>query len=477
MFTKSTRFKLPLFCIFLPALCLAGCAQPPVRMAAAPSGQAPGGQAAQNTPEPAENESALAFPGAEGFGKYTTGGRGGSVFMVTNLNDNGPGSLREAIRKKGPRLIVFNIAGTIALESPLDINNGDLTIAGQSAPGDGICLKNYPVSVKADNVIIRYLRFRLGDEKGQQADAVGANKGNRNIIIDHCSMSWATDECASFYRNKDFTLQWCLVAESLNKSVHEKGDHGYGGIWGGEGASFHHNLIASHNSRMPRFSGSTTTPNSPAELVDFRNNVIFNWGENNIYGGEKGRYNVVNNYFKPGPATQKSKINRLVNPSRPYGNFYVAGNFTEGNTGVSRNNWAGGVQCAHPDSVKAAQPYEVAAILPQTAEQAYTLVLQGAGASYKRDAVDARIVASVRSGNPAAGKNKNGLIDSQQEAGGWPALKTGPVPADQDRDGMPDAWEKQQGLNPQDAADAKDIKLHQYYTNIEVYLNSLTGVN
>ena len=417
----------------------------------------------------------LAFPGAEGFGKYTTGGRGGQVLVVTNLNDAGPGSFREAIRKKGPRIILFSVSGTIALESALDINNGDLTIAGQSAPGDGICLKNYPVSIKADNIILRYLRFRLGDEKAQQADALSGNKSNNNIIIDHCSMSWATDECASFYHNKNFTLQWCIISESLNHSVHEKGDHGYGGIWGGEGASFHHNLIASHKSRMPRFSGSATTPNTPEELVDFRNNVIYNWGLNNIYGGERGRYNVVNNYFKPGPATPAGKKTRIVNPSQPYGKFYVADNYVAGSPKISRNNWAGGVQCPNPDSAKVTKSFAVNPLPRQNAQEAYEQVLRAAGASLHRDAVDSRIVAEVKSGASAMGKNKNGLIDTQQEVGGWPHLSGRGPAADGDLDGMPDNWEKLHGLNAQSATDAQGFKLHKTYTNIEVYLNSLVS--
>ncbi|TXK49140.1 pectate lyase [Pontibacter qinzhouensis] len=421
----------------------------------------------------AATEEPVAFPGAEGFGKNTTGGRGGQVVTVTNLNDDGPGSLREAIRKKGPRIIVFGVSGTIALASPLDINNPDVTIAGQSAPGDGICLKNYPVNIKADNVIMRYLRFRLGDETEQEADALGANKGMNNIIIDHCSMSWATDECGSFYRNKNFTLQWCILSESLNQSVHAKGDHGYGGIWGGEGATFHHNLIASHTSRTPRFSGSKTTPNSPDELVDFRNNVIYNWGANSVYGGEKGRYNMVNNYFKPGPATTSSKKDRIVEIWRPYGQFYVAGNYVEGAAAISANNWAGGVQGENPDSARVAAPHKVVPIREQDAANAYELVLQQAGASYRRDAVDTRVIAFVRANNPAGGQKKNGIIDSQNDVGGWPELKSAPAPADADKDGIPDEWEKKHKLNPNNAADAAQNTLHKHYTNIEVYLNSL----
>src|SRR5690606_26984745 len=271
----------------------------------------------------------LAFPAAEGFGRYASGGRGGAVYTVTNLQDSGEGSLRKGIIKQGPRTIVFAVSGTIFLESPLDINRGDLTIAGQTAPGDGITIAGYPVSIKADNVILRYMRFRMGDINNLQGDALGG-RGVSRVILDHCSMSWATDEVASFYGNRDFTMQWCIISEALNLSVHEKGEHGYGGIWGGAKASFHHNLIANNNSRNPRFSGSSTTPNGPDEFVDFRNNVIYNWKGNSIYGGEKGNYNVVNNYFKAGPATPKGRRDRILNPSEPYGSFFVQGNHVEG---------------------------------------------------------------------------------------------------------------------------------------------------
>jgi len=420
------------------------------------------------------DEEAIAFPGAEGFGKYTTGGRGGKVYIVTNLHDSGPGSLREAIRKKEPRIITFAISGTIALESPLDINYGDVTIAGQSAPGDGVCLRNFPMKIKSNNVIVRYIRFRLGDEKAQQDDAVSATE-QENIIIDHCSMSWATDECASFYHNKNFTLQWSIISESLNQSVHEKGEHGYGGIWGGEGVSFHHNLLAHHTSRMPRFSGSSTTANSVNELGDFRNNVIYNWASNNSYGGEKGRYNVVNNYYKPGPAT-KSKKPWMVNPSSPYGKFYLSGNVLIGNEGVSANNWAG-VKADHPDSARADQPFSAVAIHEQKATEAFELVLRNAGASFKRDALDVRIVTEVRSGTATNGKDKNGIIDSQKDVGGWPELKSLTAQKDTDADGMPDVWEVKWKLNPNDAADASGKSLRPTYSNVEVYLNELVKDN
>ncbi len=417
----------------------------------------------------------LAFPGAEGFGKFTSGGRGGKVIIVTNLNDAGPGSLRAAINAKGPRIVVFAVSGTIELQSRLTIKNNDITIAGQSAPGDGICLKNYTFSIDADNVIVRYIRCRMGAEKMQEDDAMGGTRQHSNIIIDHCSASWSVDETASFYHNRNFTMQWCIVAESLNNSVHSKGEHGYGGIWGGEGASFHHNLIANHKSRNPRFSGSSTTLNEVDELVDFRNNVIFNWGANSAYGGEKGSYNMVNNYYKPGPATGKRVKERIVNPSSPYGKFYVSGNVMEGSRTVTKNNWNNGVQCDNVDSVKTTEPFKVVDITKETAKSAYNRVLKFAGASKVRDAVDVRIIEQVKTGKAATGKNMNGIIDSPDEVGGWPLLKSLPTPKDSDNDGMPDEWEIKNGLDPNNANDASAYTIGKEYTNIEVYLNELAG--
>lgn len=411
----------------------------------------------------------LAFPSAEGFGKFASGGRGGIVYKVTNLNDDGEGSLRKGILKSGPRIITFDVSGTIELKRELDINKGDLSILGQTAPGDGITIKGYPVTIKADNVIVRYLRFRMGDVNQVEGDALGCRNTN-NVIIDHCSISWGTDENASFYNNKNFTLQWCIISEALNRSVHHKGAHGYGGIWGGVRASFHHNLLAHNNSRNPRFSGSETTQNSENEFVDFRNNVIYNWGENSIYGGEKGRYNLVNNYFKSGPATTSSKLDRIVSPSEPYGQFFVDGNFVYGYPAVSEDNWNGGVQCEHPNEAKLIEPIAIFNnTVTQTALTAYDCVLTTAGASLHRDAVDLRIASNVLHG---AVSYQNGIIDSQMNVGGWPQLISKKLDKDSDEDGIPDDWELQNGLDS-NKKDSNLKSINPNYSNIEVYANSL----
>jgi hypothetical protein len=445
-----------------------------------------------------DEEKLLAFPGAEGFGRFTTGGRGGKVLVVTNLMDsvkNPPkGSLRWAIKQTGPRTIVFAISGNIDLEGPLEIKNGDLTIAGQTAPGDGICIRHYVTEIRASNVIIRYMRFRCGDEKKASAaqDALNATR-NKDIIIDHCSMSWSIDETASFYDNKNFTLQWSIISESLFHSGHEKGEHGYGGIWGGMGASFHHNLLADHTSRNPRFNGSRFSRDSSSEIVDFRNNVVFNWGYNSAYGGEEGKQNIINNYFKPGPATKAGDLRyrildltqtffiQSINPDTLYaGKFYIDGNTVEGSPQASADNWTLGVQratAAQKMDAKVEQPFSFAPVKTESALQAYASVLGSAGANLpRRDAVDARIVSEVSTGKCTYGGKfgaGSGIIDSQASVGGWPVLKTYNIQQDTDGDGMPDAWERQQGLNPGDPSDATTITNGKGYTNIERFINSL----
>lgn len=437
----------------------------------------------------------LAFPGAEGGGRFTTGGRGGKVLFVDNLNDKGNGSLRKAIEAEGPRTIIFRVSGNIELSKPIYIKNGDLTIAGQSAPGDGICLVNYGIDIDADNVIIRFIRVRPGDKTGEELDAI-SGIGNQNIIIDHCSFSWGTDEAASFYENTHFTLQWCIASESLNQSVHSKGDHGYGGIWGGNKATFHHNLISDHTSRNPRFHGSRYNNNPDLEQVDFRNNVIYNWGNNSVYGGEEGHYNMVNNYYKAGPATSKNVVNRILDLTQSFfdpkrnpdtlraGKFFIEGNMLHGNPEISKNNWEKGVQGKGVGPKEKAfsrleEPIPFSPVKTETAEEAFQSVLKHAGASLSRDCVDKRIIAEARSGKETLGASysggKKGIIDSQEDAGGWPVLKQAPPLPDSDQDGIPDEWEKARGLDPENSLDGQAYTLHTDYTNLEVYLNDLVS--
>ncbi len=417
-----------------------------------------------------------AFPGAEGFGAYTEGGRGGEVIEVTNLNDSGPGSLREALEDiSGPRTIIFTVSGYIKLQSRLKIKNGDVTIAGQTAPGGGICLKNYTTEIQADNVIIRFIRFRLGDEAQQAVDSFWGRE-HQDIIIDHCTMSWAIDECASFYDNQNFTMQWCIISESLNQSFHPSGDHGYGGIWGGVGATFHHNLFAHHTSRNPRFNGARYTTTPETELVDFANNVIYNWQSNSSYGGEAGNMNMRNNYYKYGPSTSSSKRNRIVEPYDTAGNWYINGNFIEGYPLVSQNNWNGGVQgsfAAYQLTKKRINPFEVAEITLQTPEEAFEDVLQFAGALFpERDSIDQRIVEEALEGTAHFGQDGVGIINSQTDVGGYPDIISTTPPPDSDHDGMPDSWELSNGLNPDDPADRNTIG-SDGYTMLEEYLNDL----
>ena len=440
-----------------------------------------------------EDQVPIAFPGAEGFGKFTTGGRGGTVYKVTNLEDNGEGSFRYALNKKGPRIIVFDVSGTIHLKSPLNIK-ANTTIAGQTAPGDGICIADHPVKIDGDNVIIRYMRFRMGDRYQNQGKVPGAGHDDalsatykKNIIIDHCSVSWGTDEVMSVYNGDSTTIQWSILAEPLNYSYHfEKGDtdferHGYGGIWGGRHLSAHHNLFAHCVSRNPRFNG---TRHIDSELVDYRNNVIYNWEGNSVYGGEGGQYNLVNNYYRYGPATKKNVQSRIVNPTKtdkiPFGKYYVEGNFVDGDEDVTRDN-SKGVHMGNgteADKLNAIQPVAFAAETIKTfsATEAYEQVLQYAGASLKRDTLDQRTIAEVRSRTGRIIDVQGGFAHGTSyeiSRGAWPVLKSLPALADSDNDGMPDAWEDEKGLNKNDAGDAGGFKLHRFYSNIELYINSL----
>lgn len=424
----------------------------------------------------------LSFPGAEGFGRFTTGGRGGAVYVVTTLADSAvkppSGSLRWALNQTGPRTIVFAISGTIILKAKLNLSKGNVTIAGQTAPGDGICLKDHPFIIDADNVIIRYMRFRCGNYISTEVapDAVSGTH-HKNIIIDHCSMSWSVDETGSFYDNENFTLQWCLLSESLYRAGHPKGDHGYGGIWGGMGASFHHNLFASHTSRNPRFCGARYHLDSKeTELVDFRNNVIFNWGFNSAYGGEMGKQNMINNYYKAGPATKPKVANRIVETWDSLGRWYIAGNFIKGFPDITSNNWAGGVQgnFAENPAIRVSSPFNSAPVETQTAEKAYKLVLEKVGATLpKRDVLDKRIISETKSGKCAYGDSygsHTGIIDSPKNTEGWPELKTYDILTDSDNDGMPDNWERSMGLDPNNPDDRNKLS-QEGYTMLEKYIN------
>lgn len=458
---------------------------------------------------------ALAFPGAEGGGMYTTGGRGGQVLHVTNLNDSGEGSLRAAIETKGARTIVFDVAGIISLQSKLKIKEGNLTIAGQTAPGDGICIRNYSTVVEADNVIIRYLRFRLGDTGPNADDSEDCIWGryHSNIIIDHCSMSWSIDECASFYANEYFTLQWCILTESLKSSKHGKGDHGYGGIWGGRNASFHHNMLANHLSRNPRFDHPEIYPTasdgtfdlSRRGNVDFRNNVIYNWGDNNSYGGEGAWYNMVGNIYKPGPASKDRKYimdaygvytrSDKTTVNYGYAEFYLYGNVHTAYPEITADNvtgiyWHNGtVTPSNEGKIKTAEfailgsDGSASHITTHSAETAAERIISYGGASLSRDAVDVRACADFRSGTatfPDGGNGSSGgLIDTQAAVGGWPEYTADAEAVsrtlDSDGDGMPDWFEKQFSLDAGDASDAaaKSLDVKGRYTNLEMYLHYL----
>ncbi len=414
----------------------------------------------------------LAFPGAEGAGRFTTGGRGGIIYTVTNLNDDGPGSLRDGIQKKGARIIVFAVSGYIHLKSRLDINNDNITIAGQTAPGGGICLRQYGLRINANNVIIRYLRIRPGDDAHTELDALTGMR-KKNVIVDHCSLSWATDEVCSLYDIENLTLQWCIISESLNKSFHSKGEHGYGGIWGGMNATFHHNLLAHHTSRNPRLQGSRKKSTPETEQAEIINNVIYNWQHKCMYAGEGGRYSICNNYFKAGPATSKSAAKRLLEPYAPYSKYFFSGNVLAGNQVVTEDNFKG-VQL-NEDSIQhyfIGQYQSISGLQSEEATDALGRVLKQAGASLKRDAIDERIIDEVRNGIANCGNN--GIINTQDEAGGWPEITSAPAPPDSDGDGMPNEWEVRHGLNPHDNIDGNKYTIDSQYTNIEIYLNTIS---
>ena len=481
-----------------------------------------------------------AFPGAEGHGRYVTGGRGGRIVHVTNLNNSGTGSLRAAVSGNDKKIVVFDVSGIIALSAELIIGD-NTTIAGQTAPNPGITVRYFTMR-PGNNNIIRFIRFRRGEEKNVNdgADATWQRNKN-NIIFDHCSFSWSIDEIASFYDNRSFTMQWCTLGEALANPGHTKGEHSYGGIWGGKGASFHHNFLCHMQNRAPRFCGARyawegydkTKYANPiqAEIVDFRNCVMYNWGNGNgCYGGTGGgQINIVNNYYKAGPGTaNKTRVTQVsvANSSNaddsPYmgyaSRYYINGNYVAAAKVPQNYDWQGviydsglttidGERCI-PDAkhlygdnvtyyqsggkdfvrLKMDSPVEKGTVTTHSAEAAYEKVLSYCGASLYRDNVDARymeeaangtttyIGSATKTGDGKTVVHRAGIIDYVKDQGEY-VLETGSREAgfDSDNDGMADAWETANGLNPSDASDAKTYTLDSkgWYTNLEVYCNAL----
>ncbi len=399
-----------------------------------------------------------AFPGAEGFGADTAGGRGGKVLIVSNLNDSGAGSLRGACEAEGARIVVFRVSGVIELQSPIRITEPFITIAGQSAPGAGVCLKRHGMAIDTHDVVVRHIRSRPGDISGREVDGMAVGGSSRRVIIDHCSVSWAVDENLSPSGNiADVTVAWSIISESLNRSVHGKGAHGYGSLARASGGlSMHHNLWASNASRNPRPGDNYGRP--PFPTIDVRNNAIYNPGGGNVIG-ENVTINYAGNYVKPGPDTV---LDAMFNPTAKYSiRAFIEGNFIEGRPAFDK--WfSKPVEMA----VEAAAAPRITAA---DARMAFLKVLDDAGATLPaRDAVDARVVAGVRNGTGR-------IIDSQWEVGGWPEYRAARPPVDTDRDGMPDEWERARGLDPKNPADAALPSRTGGYSNIEVYLNSLGG--
>ena len=440
----------------------------------------------------------IAFPGAEGFGKYATGGRGGKVVAVTNLNDDGEGSFRNALEKfpGEPLTIIFKVSGIIELQSKIQVKRSNLTIAGQTAPGDGICLKNQSLILNGasskgnhGNIIIRFIRSRPGGTV--KTGLYGFDMENcHDVIVDHCSFSWANEECAAMYDTKNTTVQWCIVSEGLYNAGHMKGNRSYGGVWGGQYASYHHNLIAHLNNRAVRFNGSRA--HDTIALVDYRNNVVYNWGNTNAcYGGEVNiaggvsQINIVNNYYKPGPAApvelKFAHASFQKENSKGTGQWYLNGNIMEGDYSLTKKNFRGLdlSEAGNPKNAEVDAPFNVSTPLPeQSAKDAYEDVLKYAGAILpKRDKVDERIINETKTGT-AIGKGvfaKPGIIDLPNVVGGWPEYRSLPAPTDTDGDGMPDEWEKKNGLNANDTSDRNKLGKNGY-TMLEIYLNEMVVV-
>lgn len=420
----------------------------------------------------------LAFPGAEGFGAFARGGRGGKVIYVENLEDSGPGSLRAAVEYTVPRVIVFKVSGTIELKSKLMITSPYITIAGQTAPGDGICLKDFPIHINGTHdVVIRCIRVRPGIASGLPGSAIDAIdvSFSRYVIIDHCSAGWSTDEVLNTYHGShDITVQWCILSEPLNKSIHRSGAHGYAATIGGARASYHHNLLTNAAGRNPSVAGF----HGGNEVLDFSNNVVFNW-QHRTCDGKPVNLNFIGNYYKPGQATREHVKRRLVKieDATKYGytsKWYISDNIIEGYPELSADNWSGAIDFDEGTSMeknRSYTPFENGGYVVRDAAESYEEVLDYAGVIVPgRDDVEERIIREVRTGKTTYG---NGMIDRVEQTGGWPELKSTEPLKDSDEDGMPDDWEKQNGLDPGNPTDGKGDLNGDGYTNLEEYLQSL----
>jgi len=409
----------------------------------------------------------LAFPGAEGYGRFALGGRGGQVLFVTNLNDKGPGSLRATIEAQVPRIVVFNISGTIELQSELRIVHPRITIAGQTAPGDGICLRKYPLIISANDAVVRFIRVRLGDEAGRKVDGIDVADAE-NVIVDHCSVSWTLDEAVNTYHGtKNITIQWCLISESLHNSRLQEG-HGFAASLGGVNTSYHHNLLANNAGRNPSIAGEM---DNPTINLDFRNNVIFNW-EYRTLDGRPRSINIVNNYYKAGPASRDLKIVKIQSlEDGSFGRWHIQGNIFENQSQSRRRNNLVKIDASNI-SLKSAmvdEPVDFAPVITETPEAAFENVLLYTGAIRpKRDSLDERIVREVQSGRTTFG---NGIISSQTDVGGWPKLLSTQPQQDIDADGMPDEWERRFSSNGDTSLKSSLDLDNDGYTNLEEYLN------
>jgi hypothetical protein len=410
-----------------------------------------------------------AFPEAEGFGSTTIGGRGGKVYVVTNLDDDGPGSFRAACRAPEPRIIVFAVSGLIDLKKPITITEPYCTIAGQTAPGEGLCLMRSEFKVCTHDVVVRFLRSRPGDIAGKEYDAMGIGDRAYNVIFDHCSATWSVDECLSpSGAIHDITVQWCLIGESLNNSVHHKGEHGYGSLVRAVGGlTMHHNLWVDNISRNPRLGDNYGEP--PYPTFDIRNNVVYNWGQ--VCSGLTGdnlSANYIGNYLRPGP--NSSKRPPIVLTKSADVTYYIEDNEYEGTpefTAVPSAMFTCGEK-EEPHFKIASKPFDAPRVNTTTAKEAYKQVLALVGAICPiRDMTDASIINEVKA-------NKGRIIDSQKDVGGWGLYSHEDPPQDSDGDGIPDAWEIAHGLDPKNPDDAAALaKDNSGYTNIEVYINEI----